>query len=393
MQLDALLEVAIGMVFVWLVLSVATMEIQNLFTAQQGLRAENLEKAILDMFKSPKLVEKFYNHPLILELSPRDKNGKYKRPDNIPNPAFVTAALEVILNAGKPGDTLPIGSLSISEMRASLNKLGDTNPALTRTLQHLLPNLDQEINNLENSVAGYRANIEAWFNNAMVQATNIYRQNAAKIALAIGLILAVIFNVDTINITQKLWQDPTIRDVLVAQAQNQSDINLSPSEIMAQAKELNFPVGWTTAPAQNQICGWIGIENYQLVIRSGGECRVLTSMPPLNNFPGVVFKLLGFLLSGAAASQGAPFWFDILKKLVSLRTTTQTTTTTSTPATTNTSTPATTTTSTQTTTTAPAQTTTNPPAQPPTPSIPSMPPQSPPPSNDTPPPFEPDAVG
>ena len=368
MQLDALLEVAIGMVFVWLVLSVATLEIQNIFTAQLGLRAENLEKAILDMLKNQKLVEQFYNHPLILELSPKDKKGKYKRPDNIPNPVFATVALEVILNAGKPGDTIPIGSLSISEMRASLKKLGDTNPALTRIIQHLLPNLDNEINNLDNSIAVYHTNIETWFNNTMVQATNAYKQNAAKISFIIGLILAVAFNVDTINIAQKLWQDPTIREVLVAQAQNQSTVDVSPSDAMAQAKELNFPVGWTTAPAKNPTCGWIGTENYQLVIRYGGECRLLTSMPPLNNFLGLFYIILGFLLSGAAASQGAPFWFDVLKKLVSLRTTTQTTTTTSTPATTTTSTPATTTTSTQTTTTAPPQTATTMPPQ--TPSLP-----------------------
>jgi hypothetical protein len=256
-----------------------------------------------------------------------------------------------------------------------LKSLGDTNPALTRIIQHVLPNLDNEINNLESSIAGYRTNIETWFNNTMVQATNVYKQNAAKIAFVIGFILAVAFNVDTINIAQKLWQDPTIRAVLVAQAQNQSTADLSPSEAMAQAKELNFPVGWTTAPAVNPTCGWIGTENYQLVIRYGGECRLLTSLPPLNNYLGLLYKLLGFLLSGAAASQGAPFWFDLLKKLVSIRTTTQTTTTTSTPATTNTSTPATTTTSTQTTTTAPAQTTTT------------TSPQTPPPPDDNAPPL------
>ena len=356
MQLDALLEVAIGTVFVWLVLSVATLEIQNFFTTQQGLRAENLEKAILDMFKNQKLVEKFYNHPLILELSPKDKQGKHKRPDNIPNPVFATAALEIILNAGKPGDTIPVGSLSISEMRASVKKLGETNPPLTRVVQHLLPNLDKEVNNLESTIVVYRTNVETWFSNAMVQATNVYKQNAAKMAFVIGLILAIIFNVDTINIAQKLWQDPTIREVLVAQAQNQSSTDLSPSEVMAQAKDLNFPIGWTTSMAKNQACGLIGFENNQLMIHSGGECRVLTSIP--NSILGFFYKILGFFLSGLAASQGAPFWFDVLKKLVSVRTTTQTTTTTSTPATTNTSSPATTTTSTQTTTTAPAQTTT-----------------------------------
>ncbi len=356
MQLDALLEVAIGMVFVWLVLSVATLEIQNFFTAQQGSRAKNLEKAILEMFKSPKLAEKFYNHPLILELSPKDKNGKIKRPDYIPNPVFVTATLEVILNAGKQGDTVPIGSLSISEIRTSMQRLGNTNPALTRLIQHLLPNLDKDVNTLEDSIAVYRINIETWFNNAMVQATNVYKKNAAQAAFIIGLFIAILFNVDTINIAQKLWQDPTIREVLVAQAQNQSNTEISTSEVMAQAKELNFPIGWTTTLAEDQTCGFIGIYKNQFVIRSGGECLIITSLP--NSLLGLIYKILGFLLSGFAASQGAPFWFDVLKKLVSVRNATQTTTTTSTPAATNTSTPATTTTSTQTTTQAPTQMTT-----------------------------------
>jgi hypothetical protein len=38
---------------------------------------------------------------------------------------------------------------------------------------------------------------------------------------------------------------------------------------------------------------------------------------------GWVLKLLGFVISAFAARQGAPFWFDLLKKLVSLRNATQ----------------------------------------------------------------------
>jgi hypothetical protein len=30
-------------------------------------------------------------------------------------------------------------------------------------------------------------------------------------------------------------------------------------------------------------------------------------------------KILGMAITGAAAAQGAPFWFDILKKLVNVR--------------------------------------------------------------------------
>jgi hypothetical protein len=36
----------------------------------------------------------------------------------------------------------------------------------------------------------------------------------------------------------------------------------------------------------------------------------------LNNGWGMLVKLFGYLLSGAAAAQGAPFWFDVLRKMV-----------------------------------------------------------------------------
>lgn len=69
MQLDAILEIAIGLVFAWLILSVATMEIQNWISHRLDMRAKFLEESILDMFKNEQsLVDQFYNHPAIKEL-------------------------------------------------------------------------------------------------------------------------------------------------------------------------------------------------------------------------------------------------------------------------------------------------------------------------------------
>ena len=52
MQLDAILEVAIGLVMMWLILSVATMEIQSWLTQVLDTRAKFLEKNLLVMFKN-----------------------------------------------------------------------------------------------------------------------------------------------------------------------------------------------------------------------------------------------------------------------------------------------------------------------------------------------------
>lgn len=320
MQLDAILEVAIGMVFVWLILSVGTLEIQNRISIWLGWRADLLEKTILDMLKDRQMVETLYNHPLIQQLASKDKKNNFKRPDYIPSPVFATVAFEVIMNAGRSGDTVPVNSMSIEELRDSIKKLRETNPSLSRTFNHIVPNIEKEVEVFEQKVTGFRINVEDWFNNVMGQASTIYKQRAQVVAFFVGLGFAMFLNIDTIYIAQKLWQDPTARALIVAQAQTQTASGLPQSDnILTKAETLNFPIGWTTTPAKNQSCSLIDVEGYQLVIRSAGECRVLTGLPALNNGWGLIVKLFGYILSGAAAAQGAPFWFDILRKAVGIR--------------------------------------------------------------------------
>jgi hypothetical protein len=320
MQLDAVLEVAIGMIFVWLVISIATLEIQNRISLWLNWRADLLETTIRDMLKDPQLVRNLYNHPIIQQLTPRDKKNNLKRPDYIPNPVFATVAFEVIMNAGKSGDTVPVGSMSIDGMRQSVKQLGETNPALARTFQHMVPNLEKDVDDLEKRITGYRLNMEDWFHNVMGQASTIYKQRAQGIAFLVGLGVALFLNIDTINIAQKLWQEPTTRAVLVAQAESQAAApDSSSSDVLLKTQSLAFPVGWTTIPADNQNCSILDTENLQLVIRSAGTCRRLTGFPALNNGWGLLAKLFGYILTAFAAAQGAPFWFDILRKLVGIR--------------------------------------------------------------------------
>ena len=328
MQLDAILEVAIGLVFVWLVISVATMEGQNRIGILFNWRADYLEKSILSMFKDRTLVEKFYNHPLVLELALKDKDGKttkdkkgrIKRPEYIPNPIFATAAFEVIMNAGKEGADVPVDTMSIDQMKASMKSLGETNPQLAHVVHYLFPKMGNITDDIETKIAEYRKNTEGWFNDVMSQTSSWYKIRAQWLAFWIGLSIAIILNVDTIHIAQKLWQEPTARAVIVAQAQAEAQ-NETPSESIsfATAKNLNFPIGWTTTALDTNSCNLLSVIDYQLVIRSAGNCLSVTSLPALNNGWGILVKLFGYLLTALAAAQGAPFWFDILRKLVGVR--------------------------------------------------------------------------
>jgi hypothetical protein len=83
---------------------------------------------------------------------------------------------------------------------------------------------------------------------------------------------------------------------------------------------MSLPVGWSTsAPSEGQSCGWIPGRNLRPGIWSNNQCKILANLPAMNDGWGWLLKVLGVLISGAAAAQGAPFWFDMLKRLINIR--------------------------------------------------------------------------
>ena len=98
MQLDAILEVAIGLILTWLIISMATSQFQEAIVESLGWRSTFLEHRLQEMFQDPALVEQFYKHPLIESLSARTFWGKKRKPKGIPNPIFAKAAVDVSRN-------------------------------------------------------------------------------------------------------------------------------------------------------------------------------------------------------------------------------------------------------------------------------------------------------
>lgn len=335
MSLDAIIEIAIGLVVAWLILSVATMQVQDWFTEKLNWRSTFMEKQLQDMLKNPKIVEQFYKHPIIQAMDveknipwwrkKNDKKTEIITPTQISNPVFASAAVDVFLNAGKSENEIPAGAMSIKEMRKAMNQsiveLRNLNPELARAVLFMSPNLDVKGDQIEKTLASFRSNVETWFDNTMVKATQVYKLNAQKFAFIIGFILAILFNVDSINIMVKLWQEPTLRASIVAQAPSiKQDPKNTVKDTIAQMSELSLPVGWTTVPAESgATCNELFASDGKIMLNTKGGCRELVNMPAWDNIWGYLFKLLGFFISGLAASLGAPFWFDALNKLIGLK--------------------------------------------------------------------------
>jgi hypothetical protein len=99
--------------------------------------------------------------------------------------------------------------------------------------------------------------------------------------------------------------------------------------IQQQFSEISLPVGWLGSPislSSDQVtnlpvtCTLFPLQENQLYgILISGECYQIINSPQVTDLTGWLIKLAGILISGAAASPGASFWFDILKKIINVR--------------------------------------------------------------------------
>lgn len=459
MNLGAIVEVAIGIIFVWIVLSLAIIQIQEWITSKLDKRAKDLEASIHEMLANPNLRSQFYDHPVIRGLTakkrrlpsvvpPRFYNNplirgftqeKRKLPSYIPSQQFALSLFDIAMTAGTEASLIQQGIFKIrddlergrkvaspkdgkpmasdQEVIDALNILADlarsaaateagtaiTNiglnmlkkkadefskqypeyqpiieralaeaklikseieqvtrkqkasgetdsvmdqlqrgiaalsvisPELNQSLSTLLFNIDQFVKPGETNLARARQNVEKWFDDSMDRASGVFKRYSQAMALWIGIIIAFALNVDSINLTLYLWREPSVRQVLAANAENfqlpQQHLAADPEQAMQAFRNqfvgLNLPIGWVVR----------GGETPEFKAQYSSNCQLMPNetqtfgIPVFwsayciapsqsNNQTNILLKIFGILLTAFMARQGAPFWFDILKKVVNVR--------------------------------------------------------------------------
>ncbi|MFQ5684302.1 MAG: hypothetical protein ACE5HC_13660 [Candidatus Binatia bacterium] len=279
-----ILEVIIGLVFVYLILSLICSAVQETIAAVCGWRSNTLQEGIQNLLDDPNikdaagnvrdLKEEVYNHPLVNKLA---KKGK--RPSYVPARNFAVALLDVLKDPNASGGPL-------TEARATVDNLphGPVRKALAGL-----------IDTAQGDIAQVRKNIETWFDDSMDRVSGWYKRNAHKWMVGIALGLTIFMNVDSVEISRRLWKDPQLRAQVVAQADVLVDKNATELEketIKNLQQELNeLPVGWDIPSLKS-----LGANPWSLIP-----------------------KVVGLILTTIAVSLGAPFWFDGLNKLLNIR--------------------------------------------------------------------------
>ena len=293
MDLTVIIQVAIGIIFVWVILAVITSQIQEWIASGLAWRASMLENAIEQMLGNPEVKNKLYNHPLIQGLY--SSNGK-RKPGGIPQDKFAMVLFEEVINSGI---TVADAKNTFDNLKKSVSALkskgeGSALTNFANSLDTLLIGIEEKADDATHSITEARVRVESWFNDSMERLGGAYRRRMQIVGIIVGIAVAATLNVDTGAIMNTLWRDPVLRQAIVTQASQvketdvQSGQTPSIEEIAQNAEKLNvlsLPIGWSSKNIPTDANGWVA-------------------------------KIVGILLSGMAAAQGAPYWFDIMRKLV-----------------------------------------------------------------------------
>jgi hypothetical protein len=314
------LEVAIGMVFIYLLLSLICSTAGEYIEATVNNRARFLRQGIKLLLNESAgggvdLAQRLYDHGLVRPLY----REPHKLPSYIPSRTFALALWNMATTAVAEQQTssLPAGE-SLAGVTNDLKKIREAvathlpNPELRTAILTLIDEADGDIEKA-------RRNIEDWYEAMMDRVSGWYKRRTAGLMLVLGFLLAAGVNADSISIARALARDGALRSSLVAAAERRVATGLplvatagssdaqarddaageNLRQVRADVDSLGLPIGWVLATNGNV-----------------GDPR----RTPIDA-SGWLIKLFGLLLTGFAVSQGSPFWFDLLNKFMIARST------------------------------------------------------------------------
>lgn len=312
------LEVAIGMAFLFLTMSLICTAIQEWIEGVMKWRAMDLERGLRVLLDDEhgQFTQRLYAHPLITSLyqgrydatklwrSPLTPGlgAKHMRlharrqlPSYMPAERFVDALLDLVAR----NDASKVAPLSAQTLREQLPRLNS--PHLQSVLQWALDRSGDDLD-------AARQHLSRWFDGTMERASGWYKRRTQAMLFSLALVVAVALNIDALHVMNRLLADRALREAVVQQASLVKDAqaglageeaSLRLEALHAGLRSIGMPIGWQKGGNLPQLAG-----------RDSWR-----QADPL----AWVMLALGWLITAFAVMLGAPFWFDLLGRFMTLR--------------------------------------------------------------------------
>jgi hypothetical protein len=360
-----ILDVAVGLVFVFLTLSLICSAANEGIESFLKKRAKNLEKGIRELLgdlPTQATSDTKQNGATALPASNQQTPGATdgnKAADETASGDFVELLYNHgLINAlyrGKYGQT-PLGKLP-SYIPAANFALAVLD--LRKTVKVLPKNLQSALDAFEMKAKGdlnmLQRELENWFNSSMDRVSGWYKRRTQAIVVSHGLVAAVAVNADSIYIARRLSTDANLRQSVARIAEEtakhppqnqtpqadsggasatpsqpqpgQTGSSASEADAVAQIRSnlatldgVGLPLGWQEFTADFRA-------------KRAARARALQQQgkaPENESRLAVYFEAgveaaklhgIGWIITALAVSLGAPFWFDLLNKFMVVRAT------------------------------------------------------------------------
>ncbi|NCQ96754.1 MAG: hypothetical protein EWV75_13995 [Microcystis wesenbergii Mw_QC_S_20081001_S30D] len=321
MNLGTLLEIIVALIFIYLTSSLIISELQEQLAALLEFRARNLKKA-LEIFLGKETVKSLYNNgSLLSSLNQYTNLGKSAGPSYV-EPKVLAESLislvnsqlldnEKLLKADFLGNNLVEEKTGIFKKLASISNFSKIDKlAIDRLieigystqLKHDNPTLEKFVDEIANT-----------FTQIMERTSGVYKRNAKGVSFAFGFLAAALLNIDSFYVIEQLSKNSNLRQGINQVATEVFQTNVScfkdaqgeptkeakcTEKLQVSIKDLEtisqpLPLGWDEK-------GWF---NGEQIKKQNGWLQAI----------------FGWLMTGVAVAMGAPFWFDILGKLINVR--------------------------------------------------------------------------
>lgn len=265
------LDTALGLVLLLFVLATASSALLELANRVGRKRARNLETTLGHLLGGTR----GGGAPATAAVAALRQTSVY---------AAATAA-----SGGKPPAYLSATSFADATLELASRVGQSTDETLPRELRDRLDLLLQEGGD---DPLELRAGLERWFDEAMGRLSDAYRRQAVSMLGVIGFVLAVATNASVPDVAARLWNASLTRAAVVAAAQNAAqgrgaDTLTDVARTTDQLASLAIPLGWVGG-VPGGVGWWLG-------------------------------HLLGWALTAVLVMVGAPFWFELLGRLITFR--------------------------------------------------------------------------
>jgi hypothetical protein len=335
-----ILDLVIGMIFIYFLLSIICSSAVELWLSLRRVRARVLERWLEGIFQENALKadgsplgktvgQAIMDHCMVTVLS-----GTKKSPEYIDSQNFVSALLDQITRGNPPaGSTISLPPSDLPGYIQAIKNSTALSGELKRTLLiyaneaqqaaaaiNTIPKVANVVNNFTASIKSevelFREKLERWYDtNGDRLTASFKRRKVIPLTILMAVLITVGLNADSLMIGRYLYDHKEVSKQFADKASNSFENykqridtikNHAPDTTPVTIEKLNSNLAlvrqdidtlYTAIPADLPI-GW-----------KDGKME-------LKKFPS---HILGWLATILAICLGAPFWFDILNKVANLR--------------------------------------------------------------------------